>query len=129
MDLTKPDVSIPDGDPAGQALQVLDLEFGTGEQATAGRNVEVHYVGVSWNTGNEFDASWNRGQTFSFKLGGGQLWQALRQEGEAVPFILASGYAGRDTKEGEDIEPQFPILQKPWALGDLLERVRETLDA
>ena len=36
-------------------------------------NVEVHYVGVAWSTGDQFDASWDRGQTFSFRLGGGQV--------------------------------------------------------
>ena len=39
----------------------------------AGRIVEVHYVGVSWQTGREFDASWNRGDTFKFGLGKGQV--------------------------------------------------------
>jgi len=37
--------------------------------ATAGREVEVQYVGVSWSTGREFDASWNRGSPFRFTLG------------------------------------------------------------
>ena len=38
-------------------------------QATAGSVVEVHYVGVSWKTGQQFDASWDRGDTFKFTLG------------------------------------------------------------
>ncbi len=29
----------------------------------------MHYVGVSWSTGEEFDASWNRGSTLDFQLG------------------------------------------------------------
>jgi peptidylprolyl isomerase len=33
----------------------------------------VHYVGVSYSSGNEFDASWNRGEPFTFALGGGQV--------------------------------------------------------
>jgi peptidylprolyl isomerase len=33
----------------------------------------VHYVGVSWSTGAEFDSSWDRGETFTFKLGAGQV--------------------------------------------------------
>ena len=71
--MTKPEVTIPEGEPRGKQLQITDLIAGDGEQAQAGHAAEVHYVGVSWNTGNEFDASWNRGQTFSFKLGGGQV--------------------------------------------------------
>lgn len=71
--MTKPEVTIPEGEPRGKQLQITDLITGEGEQAQAGHAAEVHYVGVSWNTGNEFDASWNRGQTFAFKLGGGQV--------------------------------------------------------
>jgi peptidylprolyl isomerase len=35
--------------------------------------VDVHYVGVSWATGRQFDASWDRGGTFQFGLGQGQV--------------------------------------------------------
>jgi peptidylprolyl isomerase len=35
--------------------------------------VTVHYVGVSYESGAEFDASWNRGEPFAFALGGGQV--------------------------------------------------------
>ena len=73
MDRTKPDVTIPDGDPSGKALRTDDIEVGTGQEAVPGVNVEVHYVGVSWNTGDEFDASWNRNDTFRFRVGGGQV--------------------------------------------------------
>lgn len=73
MDKTKPEVTLPDGDPTGKQLQITDLEVGTGDEAVNGHTVEVHYVGVSWNTRNEFDASWNRGDTFKFHLGGGQV--------------------------------------------------------
>jgi peptidylprolyl isomerase len=71
-DPTKPDVTIPDA-PAPTELVVEDLEEGTGEEATPGRTVDVHYVGVAWSTGRQFDASWDRGGTFSFGLGAGQV--------------------------------------------------------
>ena len=71
--MTKPEVTIPEGEPRGKQLQITDLIAGEGEQAQAGHTAEVHYVGVSWNTGEEFDASWNRGQTFTFRLGGGMV--------------------------------------------------------
>ncbi len=70
--MPKPDVSIPDGEPPAD-LVIEDLTVGDGPEATNGQQVEVHYVGVGWSTGTEFDASWNRGDTFSFKLGGGQV--------------------------------------------------------
>ncbi|HEX6595439.1 MAG TPA: FKBP-type peptidyl-prolyl cis-trans isomerase [Acidimicrobiales bacterium] len=71
-DRTKPSVEIPSTPPPPQ-LVVEDLEQGEGEQARAGHSVSVHYVGVSWSTGRQFDASWDRGQPFSFALGKGQV--------------------------------------------------------
>lgn len=68
----KPDVSIPAGEPPTE-LVVEDLEEGTGAEATSGTTVSVHYVGVAWSTGQQFDASWDRGDRFSFRLGGGQV--------------------------------------------------------
>jgi peptidylprolyl isomerase len=75
----KPQVEIPAGQqPPGQ-LEVDDLTVGDGEEAAAGHDVEVHYVGVSWATGNQFDASWDRGDTFRFGLGRGQVIQGWDQ--------------------------------------------------
>ena len=61
-----------DGPPPSQ-LQIDDIEVGSGPEAASGANVDVHYVGVAWSTGQEFDASWNRRSTFSFRLGAGQV--------------------------------------------------------
>lgn len=72
MSATKPDVVIPSGD-APSDLVIEDITVGDGNEAKAGNNVEVHYVGVAWSTQREFDASWNRGDTFEFRLGAGQV--------------------------------------------------------
>ena len=69
---SKPDVRVGGGHPPAE-LQVEDIEVGTGAEATPGSTVEVHYVGVAWSTGWQFDASWDRGDTFSFRLGAGQV--------------------------------------------------------
>ncbi|GAC1597843.1 MAG: FKBP-type peptidyl-prolyl cis-trans isomerase [Acidimicrobiales bacterium] len=69
---SKPQVTVPQAAPPAE-LQIEDLTVGDGAEALAGTSVEVHYVGVAWSTGKEFDASWNRGQTFSFGLGSGQV--------------------------------------------------------
>ena len=69
---TKPEVNIPSGDAPAELL-MEDLAIGSGAEAKAGANVEVHYVGVAWSTQQEFDASWNRGDTFEFRLGAGQV--------------------------------------------------------
>jgi peptidylprolyl isomerase len=68
----KPDVPIPDEEPPAD-LVIEDLEVGDGPEATAGHNVSVHYVGVSWSTGGQFDASWDRNQPLGFGLGSGQV--------------------------------------------------------
>ncbi len=68
----RPTISIPVGD-APTDLQLEDIVVGDGAEATAGTQVNVDYVGVSWSTGEEFDASWNRGSQFAFGLGAGQV--------------------------------------------------------
>jgi peptidylprolyl isomerase len=72
--MPKPDVTIPDGPPPTE-LVVEDITVGAGDEATAGQNVDVHYVGVAWSSGQQFDASWDRGDTFGFRLGRGQVIQ------------------------------------------------------
>ena len=64
----KPVISIPEGDPPAELI-VDDEQIGDGDEAVVGKRVVVHYAGVAWSTGREFDASWNRGQTFDFRLG------------------------------------------------------------
>ena len=70
----KPTITIPEGDPP-TALQIEDETVGEGAEATKGCKVVVHYAGVAWSSGKEFDASWNRGDTFDFRLGGGEVIQ------------------------------------------------------
>src|SRR5918996_4678757 len=72
--MAKPDVSIPDTAPPAE-LVIDDIVVGDGAEATPGQPVEVHYVGVSWSNGQQFDASWDRGDTFDFRLGAGQVIQ------------------------------------------------------
>ena len=73
--MSKPEVSVPAGESPSYQLELDDLAVGEGEEAAPGRVVEVHYVGVSWKTGEQFDASWDRGDTFKFKLGKGEVIQ------------------------------------------------------
>ena len=64
----KPVVTIPEGEPPTE-LQIDDLVVGDGDEAVIGKRVIVHYVGVAWSSGKQFDASWDRGDTFDFRLG------------------------------------------------------------
>ena len=78
MSDSKPDVTIPEGEPP-TGLHVEDLVVGDGNEAVAGKAVMVHYVGVAWSNGKQFDASWDRGDTFDFRLGQGQVIQGWDQ--------------------------------------------------
>jgi peptidylprolyl isomerase len=70
----KPVVTVPEGE-APIELVMTDLTEGSGAEATKGSTVIVHYVGISWSTGAEFDSSWNRNETFDFPLGKGNVIQ------------------------------------------------------
>ena len=69
----KPQVDVASTEPPPQELELEDIVVGDGDEAVSGRQVDVHYVGVSWSTGEQFDASWDRGGTFSFGLGEGRV--------------------------------------------------------
>jgi peptidylprolyl isomerase len=72
MTLSKPLVTVPAGEPPAD-LQIDDLAVGDGAEARSGQTVTVHYVGVSFSNGKEFDSSWSRRDPFSFRLGAGQV--------------------------------------------------------
>ena len=108
----KPRVDVPSDQPPSYQLEVEDLAVGDGEEAVTGRTVEVHYVGVSWKTGKQFDASWDRGKTFHFRLGKGQVirgWDqgvvGMRVGGRrhlTIPPDLAYGKRGAGGVIGPD---------------------------
>ena len=68
----KPEIDFPYGDPPAD-LEIVDVTVGDGAEARSGSNVRVHYVGVAYSTGEEFDASYNRGEPLSFRLGAGRV--------------------------------------------------------
>jgi len=108
----KPHVEVPQGQPPPAALEIEDIAVGDGDEAVAGRDVEVHYVGVSWATGRQFDASWDRGEGFRFGLGQGHVipgWDqgvaGMRVGGRrriTIPPDLAYGTSGAGGVIGPD---------------------------
>ena len=112
----KPEIDFPAGPPP-EELDILDIREGDGAEATSGDVVSVHYVGVAFRTGEEFDASWNRGQPFAFKLGKGQVipgWDAgvegMRVGGRrklTIPSAMA--YGARGAGNGV-IAPHEPLV-------------------
>lgn len=115
MALERPNIDKPEGDIPFE-LVVEDLVIGEGDEATKGSKVTVHYVGVSFSTGEEFDASWNRGQPFKFQLGRGNVipgWDAgvvgMRIGGRrklTIPSAMAYGARGA----GGVIKPHEPLV-------------------
>ncbi|MFI1865074.1 MULTISPECIES: FKBP-type peptidyl-prolyl cis-trans isomerase [Streptomyces] len=114
MSIEKPEIDFPEGEPPAD-LEIKDIWEGDGQVAKAGDLVTVHYVGVSFSTGEEFDASWNRGETFKFPLGAGRViagWdqgvQGMKVGGRrrlTIPAHLAYGDrgAGARIKPGETL--------------------------
>ena len=68
----KPEVEIPEGDPPSE-LVIEDLEEGEGDEAQAGDQLTVDYVGVLYDGGDEFDASFGEPAPFQFALGQGSV--------------------------------------------------------
>jgi len=108
----KPTVEVPSDQAPSYQLELEDIITGDGEEARSGQVVEVHYVGVSWSTGRQFDASWDRGDTFQFGLGRGQVisgWDqgvaGMRVGGRrriTIPPMLGYGKRGAGGVIGPD---------------------------
>jgi len=65
--LTKPEIEFPNG-PAPTELQIVEVVEGHGDEALASSTVDVHYLGVDFESGEEFDSSWGRGESINFPL-------------------------------------------------------------
>jgi peptidylprolyl isomerase len=76
--MSKPAVTVPEGAPPAELL-IEDVVVGTGDEAAAGQHVSVHYVGVAWSNGSQFDSSWDRDEPFEFRLGASQVIQGWDQ--------------------------------------------------
>lgn len=62
----EPTITIPKGEDAPEKLEIATLIQGDGEEVKSGDRVYVHYRGVIWRTGEEFDSSWSRGEPTAF---------------------------------------------------------------
>ncbi len=81
----KPEIEFPEG-PAPTELVVTDLIIGEGDEAGPGDIVDVHYLGIEYDSGEEFDSSYNRGESISFPLRGLiQGWQ------DGIPGMRVGG--------------------------------------
>lgn len=100
---TKPTVTVPKG-VSPENFATKEIEEGTGPEAKAGDNVTVQYVGVGYDSEEEFDSSWGK-EPFTFTLGAGQVIKGWDQGVEGmkvggrrellIPGDLAYGPEGR----------------------------------
>jgi peptidylprolyl isomerase len=70
---SKPSIAVDTASTPPTELVSEDLVEGDGPEIAPGATASVQYVGVSWSTGGEFDASWDRGQPFGFPVGAGRV--------------------------------------------------------
>ena len=82
---SKPEFDAPEG-PAPTELKITDIVEGSGDEATAGSTVKVHYAGVEYETGDEFDSSWNRGEPIDVPLAA-----LVRGWQEGIPGMKVGG--------------------------------------
>jgi peptidylprolyl isomerase len=67
---TKPKVTVPSGPPPTK-LEIKEIDKGSGPTAKAGDEAIVQYVGVGYDSEEEFDSSWSRNEPFPVSLGAG----------------------------------------------------------
>jgi peptidylprolyl isomerase len=84
-DKTKPEIDFYEG-PEPTELVIRDIEVGTGAEAQPGSTVDVHYLGVDFETGEEFDSSWSRNQSINFPLG-----SLIKGWQEGIPGMKVGG--------------------------------------
>jgi len=110
VELSKPEIDFPT-EPAPADLVIRDITVGEGAEAVPGARVTVHYLGVEFETGEQFDASWDRGEPIEFPLAGLiQGWQdgipGMRVGGRrelVIPPRLAYGENGRHRLSGKTL--------------------------
>jgi peptidylprolyl isomerase len=113
---TKPTIPKPTGEPPTE-LQTKDIVVGTGPAAKAGDTVQMEYVGTSWSTGQQFDASWDSGQPFTFQLGSGNViagWDqgivGMKQGGRRLLVIPPDLGYGAEGAGGGAIAPNETLV-------------------
>jgi peptidylprolyl isomerase len=80
-----PEIEFHEG-PAPTELVIEDITVGDGTVAAAGDKVIVHYLGVEFDSGEQFDSSWDRGESIEFPLRGLIAgWQ------EGIPGMAVGG--------------------------------------
>lgn len=83
--LERPEIE-PMLEPAPKVLTTKDIVIGDGAEAPANSVVNVHYLGVDYETGEEFDSSWGRGESIEFPLN-----RLIKGWQEGIPGMKVGG--------------------------------------
>ena len=111
----KPIIELPGGDAPIELISE-DLISTDGELAEPGDLLVMHYVGVLFDDGSEFDSSWDRFQTFNFVLGNGNVIQGWDDgiEGMAVgsrrQLTIPAQFAYGDNSPSPAIPPGSALV-------------------
>jgi peptidylprolyl isomerase len=73
-------------EPAPEVLTIVEVVEGDGAEAPANSTVKVHYLGVDYETGEEFDSSWGRGEPIEFPLN-----RLIKGWQEGIPGMKVGG--------------------------------------
>lgn len=82
----QPPVLEPMLEPAPTVLTMHDDVVGDGAEAPANSTVKVHYLGVDYESGEEFDSSWSRGEAIEFPLN-----RLIKGWQEGIPGMKVGG--------------------------------------
>lgn len=104
-----PTITFPETAPLEKPTLAVITE-GDGDVVGEGDTVEVHYRGVNWDTGEEFDSSWSRGEPSAFPTSGVIPGFKAALEGQTVgsqlivviPPAYGYGSAGQGAIGGTD---------------------------
>jgi len=105
----------PNAKKTASGLHYIIEKEGTGVQATAGKNVSVHYTGTLAD-GTKFDSSYDRNQPLPFVLGQGQVikgWDegiALLKVGGKAKLIIPSDLGYGERGAGGVIPPNATLI-------------------
>ena len=83
--LERPEIE-PMMEPAPSVLTTKDMVIGDVAEAPANSVVNVHYLGVDYETGEEFDSSWGRGESIEFPLN-----RLIKGWQEGIPGMKVGG--------------------------------------
>jgi len=68
----KPKITLPSGAPPAKLTSQVLIQ-GKGPKVTKGQSITVHYTGIVWPGGKQFDSSWDRKSPATFYIGVGRV--------------------------------------------------------